>query len=90
MNNWKKAFAIIWTGQLFSILSSSIVGFALILWLSIETKSAEVLAMGTLAFLLPQSLLGLISGVFVDRWNRKLTMILADSFIALCTLAITF
>jgi DHA3 family macrolide efflux protein-like MFS transporter len=44
--------------------------------------------MGTLAFLLPQSLLGLISGVFVDRWSRKLTMILADSFIALCTLAI--
>ncbi|KAA6330286.1 MFS transporter DHA3 family macrolide efflux protein [termite gut metagenome] len=90
MNNWKKIFAIIWTGQLFSILSSSIVGFALLLWLSIETKSAEVLAMSTLAFLLPQSLLGLISGVFVDRWSRKLTMILSDSFIALCTLAIAF
>ncbi|KAA6351044.1 MFS transporter DHA3 family macrolide efflux protein [termite gut metagenome] len=88
MNNWKKTFVIIWTGQLFSILSSTIVGFALLLWLSIETKSAEVLAMGTLAFLLPQSLLGLISGVFIDRWNRKLTMILADSFVALCTLAI--
>jgi DHA3 family macrolide efflux protein-like MFS transporter len=30
--------------------------------------------------------LGLFSGVFVDRWNRKRTMIFADLFIALCTL----
>ncbi|KAA6332356.1 MFS transporter DHA3 family macrolide efflux protein [termite gut metagenome] len=88
MNNWKKVFAIIWTGQLFSILSSNVVGFAVILWLSVETKSAEVLAMGTLALLLPQSLLGLISGVFVDRWSRKLTMIFSDLFIAVCTLMI--
>jgi len=44
MNNWKKVFAIIWTGQFFSILTSSIVNFAIILWLSFETKSAEVLA----------------------------------------------
>lgn len=86
MNNWKKVFAIIWTGQLFSILSSSIVGFAIIIWLSIKTESAEVLALSTLAALLPQSVLGLVSGVFVDRWNRKLTMIVSDSFIAICTL----
>ena len=86
MNNWKKVFAIIWTGQLFSILSSSIVGFAIVIWLSLKTESAEVLALSTLAALLPQSVLGLVSGVFVDRWNRKLTMILSDSFIAFCTL----
>jgi DHA3 family macrolide efflux protein-like MFS transporter len=55
MKNWKKAFAIIWTGQLFSILSSCIAGFALLLWLSIETKSAEVLAMGTSFFASPIS-----------------------------------
>ena len=86
MNNWKKVFAIIWTGQLFSILSSTIVGFAIVIWLSIKTESAEVLALSTMAALLPQSLLGLVSGVFVDRWKRKLTMVLSDSFIAFCTL----
>lgn len=89
MSNWKKVFAIIWTGQLFSILSSSIVGFAVLIWLSIETESAEVLALSTLAALLPQSVLGPITGVFVDRWNRKLTMILSDSFIAACTLLLS-
>lgn len=85
-DNWKKTFAIIWSGQFFSILSSSVVGYAIIFWMSLETRSAEVLAISAIAGMLPQSLLGPVIGVYVDRWNRKRTMILADSFIALCTL----
>ncbi len=86
-SDWKKVFAIIFTGQFFSTLSSSVVGYAVIFWLSLETRSAEVLAYATIASLLPQMVLGLFTGVFVDRWNRKLTMIMSDLFIALCTLA---
>ncbi|MBL7736586.1 MAG: MFS transporter [Chitinophagaceae bacterium] len=89
MNNWKRTFAIIWTGQFFSILSSSIANFGIIIWLSIETGSAETLAYAAIAGLLPQSLLGPFSGVFIDRWDRKKTMILADGFIAICTLGIS-
>ncbi len=82
----KKTFGIIWSGQLASILSSSVVGYAIIFWMSIETGSAEVLALAAIAGMLPQSLLGPVVGVYVDRWDRKRTMILADSFIAFCTL----
>lgn len=88
MELWKKKFIIIWSGQIFSILSSAIVGYSVMFWLSIETKSAEVLAYAVLATLLPQALLGPIAGVYVDRWKRKLTMIMADSFVALCSLAL--
>lgn len=86
MDNWKKKFAIIWTGQFLSILTSSIVNFAIVLWISMETGSAEVLAFATIAALLPQSVLGLFVGIFIDRWKRKRIMILSDSFIAFCTL----
>lgn len=85
MNNWKKKFIIIWTGQLFSILSSSIAQFSLVLWISLQTGSAEVLSFATIAALLPQALIGPFAGVFVDRWSRKWTMIGADSFVALCS-----
>lgn len=92
MENWKKVFAIIWTGQFLSILSSTIVNFGVILWISIETNSGEMLAWAAIAGMLPQALLGPVSGVFIDRWNRKIVMILADSFIAFCTfiLAVLF
>lgn len=86
MENWKKVFAIIWAGQFLSILSSITVNFAIILWISIETGSAEMLAWAAIAGMLPQAVLGPVSGVFIDRWNRKTVMILADSFIAFCTL----
>lgn len=90
--NWKKTFSIIWAGQFLSILSSTIVNFAIILWLSLETRSAEILAYASIAALLPQAVLGPVTGVFIDRWNRKRVMILADSFIAVCTflLAVLF
>ena len=70
MNNWKKKFIIIWSGQLFSILSSSIAQFAIVLWISLETGSAEVLSFATIAALLPQVVLGPFAGVFVDRWSE--------------------
>ncbi len=86
--DWKRVFTIIFTGQFFSTLSSYVVGYAVIFWLSVETRSAEVLAYATIASLLPQMVLGLFTGVFVDRWNRKRTMIFSDLFIALCTLVL--
>ena len=88
MEHWKKVFAIIFSGQLVSTLTSYVVGYSVIFWLSVETRSAEVLAYATIASLLPQMVLGLFTGVFVDRWNRKRTMIFADLFIAVCTLVL--
>lgn len=88
MKTWKQTFLVIWSGQAVSILSSSIVAYAIVFWMSLETRSAEVLALSAIAGMLPQALLGLLVGVYVDRWDRKRTMILADTFIALCTLGL--
>lgn len=88
MNNWKKIFGVIWAGQFFSLLSSSIVNFAVILWISLQTGSAAMLAYAAIAGLLPQMLLSPFVGVYIDRWDRKQVMIWADGFIALCTLAL--
>ena len=50
-DNWKKKFIIIWTGQLFSILSSSIAQFSMVLWIGMETGSAEVLSYAAIGML---------------------------------------
>ncbi|MBL7705652.1 MAG: MFS transporter [Taibaiella sp.] len=86
--NWKRTFGFIWTGQFLSLVSTALVNFALIIWLSLESGSAEVLALAATCSMLPQALIGLFAGVYVDKWNRKLTMMLADGGIALCTLII--
>ncbi len=82
---WAAPFFTIWTGQAFSLLGSQLVQFALIWWLTKTRGSANVLAASSLAGLLPQVILGPVIGTLVDRWNRRLTMILADGTIALAT-----
>lgn len=88
-NHWQRRFVFLWTGQFFSLITSSAVGFAIIIWLSLQTGSAEVLAYAAIAGLLPQALIGPFAGVYVDRWDRKKMMIFADGFVALCTLAMS-
>lgn len=85
-NSWKRKFIILWIGQFISLISSSAVNFAIIIWLSLKMQSAEVLAFAAIAALLPQAIIGPFAGVYIDRWNRKKTMIFADGFVALCTL----
>jgi DHA3 family macrolide efflux protein-like MFS transporter len=65
-----------------------LVQFALIWWLTKTSGSATVLAVASLVGLVPHVVLGPLAGTLVDRWNRRLTMILADSLTALAVLAL--
>ena len=85
---WAPRFFTIWTGQAFSLLGSQLVQFALVWWITKTTGSATMLAMATLVALLPQIVLGPLAGTLVDRWNRRLTMIVADAIIALATVVL--
>jgi DHA3 family macrolide efflux protein-like MFS transporter len=91
-SNWAAPFFTIWTGQAFSLFGSQLVQFALVWWLTKTTGSATVLATASLVGLLPQVFLGPMAGALVDRWNRRITMILADSIVAAASilLAIIF
>ncbi|NCP87302.1 MAG: MFS transporter [Anaerolineae bacterium CG_4_9_14_3_um_filter_57_17] len=86
--NWKPRFFTIFTGQALSLFGSSLVQFALVWYLTQKTGSATILATASLVAMLPQVLLGPFAGALVDRWNRRLVMILADGLIALATLVL--
>jgi len=86
--SWARRFFTIWTGQAFSLLGSQLVSFAVIWWMTQTTGSATVLATASLVGLLPQVILGPLTGTLVDRWNRRLTMILADGTIAAATVVL--
>lgn len=86
--NWRIAFFTIWGGQAVSILTSAVLQMALIWHLTMLTGSAAVLSVASIAGFLPSALLGGVAGTLVDRWNRKLTMIGADLFIACVSLVL--
>ena len=88
--SWKLPFFTIWTGQAFSLVGSRVVQFALVWWLTQLTGSATVLATASMVALLPEILLAPIAGAYVDRWNRRIVMIVADGIIALALLWLVY
>lgn len=83
LNHWKKTFFKIYIGQAFSLLSSSAVQFSIIWWITMETGSALSLTIASVVGLLPQAVIGLFAGVWIDRFDRKKIMIVADVAVAL-------
>ena len=89
-HNWARRFFTVWTGQAFSLVGSAIVQFALVWWLTQKTGSATILATASLVAMLPQIFLAPFAGTLVDRWNRRVVMIVADSLIAVATLVLMY
>jgi DHA3 family macrolide efflux protein-like MFS transporter len=86
--NWKRSFFTIWSGQAVSLLGSQLVQFALVWYLTDTTGSATILATASMVAFLPNVILSPFIGALVDRWNRRAIMLVADSFIALVTVAL--
>lgn len=89
-SGWKISFFTIWGGQAFSLLGSALVGFALIWWMTLTTGSATVLATAAMFEFLPRVFIGPLAGTLVDRWNRRLVLLVADSITALATAVLIY
>lgn len=74
----EKDFTLLLTGQFLSALGDKLHYVALGVLIYRLTGSALEVGKMTLATFLPYLLFGLIAGAYVDRWNKKRTMITAD------------
>jgi DHA3 family macrolide efflux protein-like MFS transporter len=87
-HNTFKSYLFFWSGQLVSLLGSSIVQFVIIWWITLETGSAFFLALASFLGLVPMVVLGPLAGVLADRVNRKVLIFTADSLQALATVVL--
>jgi MFS family permease len=71
-------FALLWTAGLISLAGSLVLFAALPLHVFRLTGSTLATAGTLAASTLPRVVAGSFAGVFVDRWDRRLTMVIAD------------
>lgn len=83
-----KTFLILWATQSLSQLGSAMTGFALTLWLYQKTGSALQTALLSICSYAPYVVLSIFAGALSDRWDKKKTMLVCDTFAACCTLVI--
>jgi len=86
----KRNFSLMWTGQLVSTMGSALTSLAASILIYRLTGSALSVGLMLMATAAPSLLVGLVAGVFVDRYDRKKIMIAADLIRAVLVFAIPF
>lgn len=83
---------VVWflSGQAVSLFGSSVVAYAIIWHIALETRSAVSFAVVAFAAMVPQGLMSLVGGVWADRYNRKALVIAADAAIAVITVGLAW
>ena len=73
-----RSFMALWIGQMISFIGDYFVYLAIPIVVNRLTGSAMMVGLSLISSAIPALVLGPIAGVFVDRWDRRKTMIFSD------------
>ncbi|MGD9940175.1 MAG: MFS transporter [Clostridia bacterium] len=86
--SWKRDLALFMGSQTISLLGSSLVQYAMLWHLTLQTKSGAMMTLYIICGFVPTFILSPFAGVWADRYDRKRLIILSDAMIALITLGL--
>jgi DHA3 family macrolide efflux protein-like MFS transporter len=87
-NSWRKSITLFLASQSLSLFGSSVVSFAIIWYITLETSSGIWVTAFTICSLVPQVVISLWAGVWADRYDRRNLIRLSDGLMALVTLGL--
>ncbi len=73
-----RRFTALCAGYLVSMTGSGLSGFALGVWIYLRTGSATLFAVSMVLTLLPGLLVSPLAGALVDRWSRRMILMISD------------
>lgn len=86
--SWQATTAVFLASQVLSLIGTSLVQYALMWYVTLETGSGLMMTLFIICGFLPTFLLAPFAGVWADRYDRKRLIVLSDGIIALITLAL--
>ena len=85
---WKKNVFIFLSSQAISLFGSLLVQYAISWYIVLRTQSGVMMTISVICGFLPTLLLSPFAGVWADRYNRKMLIVLSDAGIAVSTLVL--
>jgi len=87
-NAWKKQTILFLTSQTVSLFGSTLVQYAILWHITLETQSGVMMTLSIVCGFLPAFFVSPFAGIWADRYDRKKLIVAADALIALVTLII--
>ncbi|MCH1625308.1 MFS transporter [Ferdinandcohnia quinoae] len=84
--NWLKNIILFLSSQTISLFGSSLVQYAIMWHITLTTESGLMMTLYIICGFIPTFILSPVAGVWADRYNRKMLIVLADGLIATATL----
>ncbi len=88
MQEWKRKTILFLSSQAVTLFGSSLVQFAIVWYITLKTSSGAWVSALTICSFVPQFIISFFSGVWADRYSKKMLIILADFAIAVSTLVL--
>ncbi len=85
---WQKNVFIFLSSQAISLFGSLLVQYAISWYIVLRTQSGVMMTISVICGFLPTLLLSPFAGVWADRYNRKMLIVLSDAGIAVSTLVL--
>jgi MFS transporter, DHA3 family, macrolide efflux protein len=86
MPHWKRNVILFLGSQTISLFGSALVQYSIMWYITMNTQSGVMMTISIICGFLPAFFLSPFAGVWADRYNRKMLIILADALIAVSTL----
>jgi hypothetical protein len=83
-----RTFVLVALGQFISLIGTGLTTFGMGLWVYQHTQSVTLFAAASVAAIVPAVVVVPFAGAIADRWNRRVIMILSDTFAACGSLAL--
>ncbi|WP_182102050.1 MFS transporter [Niallia taxi] len=83
---WLKNIVLFLSSQTISLFGSSLVQYAIMWHITLTTESGMMMTLYIICGFIPTFILSPIAGVWADRYNRKILIVLSDGLIAFSTL----
>jgi MFS family permease len=85
-----REFRLLWLAQIVSSFGDALTGLTLLIMVNALTGSTAAIATLTILLAIPTVTLGLIAGVYVDRFDRKRIMLVSDAARAVLVVGLIF
>jgi MFS transporter, DHA3 family, macrolide efflux protein len=86
--NWLKNIFLFLSSQTISLFGSSLVQYAIMWYITLETESGLMMTIYIICGFIPTFIMSPVAGVWADRYNRKMLIMVADGLIATATLVL--